>query len=163
MKNRQKTLTVVYGILLLILYGVIFALSEQDGDASGGLSMGLSERCTDVLESISGEQWDSSRERTVAEELEKPLRKAAHFTEYACMGALVWLLWELWVPGRRLLCGITAMWILASAGLDELHQAFVPGRCASLGDVCVDAAGAIAGTLLMLLVRRMFCGKRPRG
>jgi len=65
------------------------------------------------------------------------IRKAAHFTEY---GILFWLLVRGPMARRPylalLLCVVYAL-------TDEGHQAFVPGRTASLYDVALDSTGAL--------------------
>jgi VanZ family protein len=77
------------------------------------------------------------------------IRKSAHLCEYFLLSLLV-------------LRGIRAgrrewrwPWALAAlavaacyAGLDELHQAFVPGRSASLYDVMLDSAGAALAQII---------------
>jgi VanZ family protein len=69
------------------------------------------------------------------------LRKLAHFCEYAVLGALL-----LRALGR----GPIAVAVgIAYAATDELHQHFVPGRHAAFRDVAIDAAGALAGVLLL--------------
>jgi VanZ family protein len=67
------------------------------------------------------------------------LRKLAHFTEYAVLGALVLRAVRREPPAVAL--GV------AYAASDELHQHFVPGRHAALRDVAIDAAGVLAGVL----------------
>ncbi len=69
------------------------------------------------------------------------LRKLAHFCEYAVLGALL-----LRAVGREALAAAAGV---AYAATDELHQRFVPGRQAALRDVAIDAAGVLAGVLLL--------------
>jgi VanZ family protein len=68
------------------------------------------------------------------------LRKGAHLTEYAVLGAL--LLRALGRDAPAFLAGI------AYAGTDELHQHFVAGRHASPIDVGFDAIGVALGVLV---------------
>lgn len=89
---------------------------------------------------------------------------AAHTVEYAVFAFLAMrLLAVAWpaVPGYRL---ALAAWLLALLyGLsDELHQAFVPGRDASLLDVAFDALGAAIGVASAIAMRRIpgSAGKR---
>jgi VanZ family protein len=73
------------------------------------------------------------------------LRKGAHVTEYAVLGALLYR-----ALGREpiaLAAGI------AYAATDELHQHFVQGRHASPVDVAIDAVGVALGMLVWLRVR----------
>jgi VanZ family protein len=68
------------------------------------------------------------------------LRKVAHVTEYAVLGALLYR-----ALGREpvaLAAGV------AYAATDELHQHFVRGRHASPVDVAIDAVGVAVGMLL---------------
>ena len=74
------------------------------------------------------------------------LRKGAHVTEYAILGALLYRAFEREVPA--LAAGI------AYAATDELHQHFVRGRHASPVDVGIDAVGVALGMLLWLRVRQ---------
>jgi len=91
------------------------------------------------------------------------LRKAAHFAEYGLFSVL----WYFALrpdgdPGIRQWSRRPA-WaaVLASSAfavLDEFHQAFVPGRGASLFDVFIDSAGALFSILVLY---RLAC-KRPQ-
>lgn len=88
------------------------------------------------------------------------LRKIAHFTEFAALGALLsWLVrmlrqkkWELFVfpfaGGVIVAC------------LDELIQCFVPGRGPGILDVGIDSAGVLLGMFLIFLLARF--RNRPR-
>ena len=67
------------------------------------------------------------------------LRKAAHMTEYAILGAL--LLRATRRPGIAL--GLAALYAIS----DEVHQHFVEGRHAAALDVLIDATGALVGVL----------------
>ena len=69
------------------------------------------------------------------------LRKGAHLTEYAILGALL-----LRAVGRELPAFLVGV---AYAATDELHQHFVRGRHASPVDVAIDAAGLTAGILVL--------------
>jgi VanZ family protein len=75
------------------------------------------------------------------------IRKTAHMTEYGVLAALwfIALTRERRWPARR------AAWFalivaIGWACLDELHQATVPSRTASVGDVGFDTAGALVAT-----------------
>lgn len=84
-------------------------------------------------------------------------RKCAHLTEYALLAALLWRgLWRRPVVTPRtpwrlrdaaLPFGICVLY----AGLDEVHQAFVPSRSGSPVDVMIDGGGAAIGLALLWL------------
>src|SRR3982750_56640 len=73
------------------------------------------------------------------------LRKGAHLTEYAVLGALLYR--ALGRESSALAAGI------AYAATDELHQHFVRGRHAAPVDVAIDAIGVAVGMLVWLRVR----------
>jgi len=73
------------------------------------------------------------------------LRKGAHVTEYAVLGALQYR--ALGREAAALAAGI------AYAATDELHQHFVRGRHASPVDVAIDAVGLALGMLVWLRAR----------
>jgi VanZ family protein len=68
------------------------------------------------------------------------LRKLAHVTEYAILGAL------LCRAVRRPAATVAIATLYAVS--DEVHQTFVEGRHGAPLDVGIDALGAIAGVLL---------------
>jgi VanZ family protein len=68
------------------------------------------------------------------------LRKLAHVTEYAILGAL--LLRATRRPGLAL--GLATLY----AASDEVHQHFVEGRHAAVVDVLIDGIGALVGVLV---------------
>jgi Predicted integral membrane protein len=87
------------------------------------------------------------------------VRKAAHVNEYAILSVLVW---------RALRKPSAAnprpwLWSYASSALivvalyatsDEIHQAFVPTRQASVWDVILDTLGGAFGLLFLWIIGR---------
>ena len=73
------------------------------------------------------------------------VKKFGHAAGYALLAVSIQ-----WGLGRNDLKGIFLAWFLTVcyAASDELHQAFVPGRSASLVDVGIDASGAALGLLM---------------
>lgn len=154
-KNRKMLVTIVAGVLLFLLYAMIFSFSAQDGETSGGLSAYLSEICVELLNAVSGKGWSESFMESLALYFEHPIRKLAHFGEYAVMGILVFIMLGQWQKcGRRLYLTVI-LWVLVSAAGDELHQLFVPGRYSSILDVLLDTAGGCFGLICMVLLKRM--------
>jgi VanZ family protein len=81
------------------------------------------------------------------------LRKCAHMTEYAILAALLW---------RALRSYRWAFVVaVAYACTDEFHQSFVRGRHATPVDVCIDAAGALVGLVLVSKLSTWSTGKSP--
>ena len=82
------------------------------------------------------------------------VRKAAHLTEYALLAGLVWRAFRSgdmsdgrrWSWKRALQ---TLLVVALYAASDEIHQAFVPNREASMVDVMIDTAGAAGGLFII--------------
>ena len=75
------------------------------------------------------------------------LRKIAHFTEFAALGAA--LSWRRgMLEKRKMMALITGC---GAACVDETIQLFVPDRGPALKDVAIDTCGVAAGMALLLL------------
>ena len=76
------------------------------------------------------------------------IRKAAHFTEFACLGAL--LAWRFGMEHYKgiHLAVFSLFGGLLAACTDETIQIFVDGRGSSLIDVWIDTCGTAAGIAL---------------
>lgn len=151
--KKKKIYTAVAVLLLICLYIIIFCFSAAEGEESSALSRRVTEVILRFYYKITGGAgsgagnaaavWDSS--------LEGIIRKLAHFMEYMCMGLLSYSIVVLWYKplwkGRFLVL----LQLVISAGMDEFHQYFIPGRYASVKDVLIDTAGGIAGILVIVI------------
>jgi len=73
------------------------------------------------------------------------VRKLAHFSEYAVLGVLMYLLFS--TPQRRSRGVLPAAACLGTAGVDEFLQRFAEDRAPALRDVGIDFAGSCLGIL----------------
>lgn len=139
-------------ILLLWLpaalwYRVIWGFSAQTAAVSGDLSDRLLWRLLETL-SPAFAAGDFATQNAAVELLSFFERKAAHMFLYF---VLILLLWAALLPllrGRRRQMALSAALCALLAGLDELHQTFIPGRSGQLRDVAVDLTGAAMALLL---------------
>jgi len=162
-KLKRMAVSIVAALLLMFLYSIIFSFSAQDGEQSGSLSHMISEKCVAFLNSLSGGEWTQSFMQGLADYFEHPIRKIAHFAEYACMGVLVYCVWRPWmVRGKRLFL-VVALWVFVSGSADEIHQLFVPDRWGSFADVLLDTCGGTFGLLLCVFAERIYHKIRRRG
>lgn len=81
------------------------------------------------------------------------MRKAAHFTEYAILGALYYRAFrgaasKIWDPYWAL-CSLIAVAVYAL--LDEFHQTFTRSRTGSIRDSLIDFSGALAAMIAIRL------------
>lgn len=129
---------------------VVFYFSSQSGDTSGELSHGLVAAIQNVFPAL-----DPSTITVL-------IRKGAHVSEYAVLGALLaFALRVSTTPGRAWLA---VMGAVAYAVSDEIHQTFVPGRVGAVGDVLIDSVGVMLGVGFVVWLRVVQRNKgRERG
>lgn len=115
----------------------IWGNSMLPGDISGKISDWV--KC--ILEALLP---GTGEERTGSGFL---IRKLAHFTEFAALGALLgWLFGML--KKRRI---YPFLFGTAAACIDETIQMFVPDRGPAIRDVCIDSCGILTGMFLLCL------------
>ena len=134
--SRKKTVSTV---LILLNLAFIWGNSLVDGEVSGDLSGGILAWINSFL----------GLDQAGAELLHHLIRKAAHFTEFACLGAL--LAWNCQLRGEKHTAVLPALLGMAAAVVDESIQLFTPDRGPSLTDVWIDTSGVVAGMMLLLL------------
>ena len=108
-----------------------------------------------MQKNISGKHWTQNVLDSMAAYFEHPIRKLAHFSEYACMGVLLYGVWRPWKERGRKLYLLIVCWVLVSAGADEFHQLFIPGRYGCFADVVLDTCGGAFGLLVCVCVEKM--------
>ena len=89
------------------------------------------------------------------------IRKAAHFTEFFILGILlsktlrtVFCNWPLPFDSCTISMGLLV------AICDEGIQHFTPGRASLITDVMIDFSGVVSAVVIILILRRIFAGKR---
>lgn len=138
-------------ILTLLWVIVIFAYSAQAGAESEGTSRWAGTMFARIF--VPGfDDWSEAEQIKFAEKIDHPVRKVAHFTEYAILGFLVAGTYA--TKDKTKKKNILIPWMLATiyAATDELHQVFVPGRDGNIKDVLLDSAGCFFGVTMMLLI-----------
>lgn len=158
-------ITVIAGTLLVCCYLMIFLFSSDNAEESSGISRRIVDMLVHwyyrIFGSGNGNVEYVPNAAYEFEFLEKIIRKLAHFAEYMAVGFLSIEIASLWIDRMSTGIRVVIVQLLISAGLDELHQYFVPGRYASLIDVMIDTAGGITGIVLVLWIKKIR-GKRKR-
>ena len=146
-KDKNKLILAWSAILLWMI--VIFLLSAQPSEETNRLSMNVAEIILGAKASINGEAAGGIAWFNVL------IRKFAHFFLYFVLGILlIHAMGKSGVRGFKA-CLLSVLICAVYAAGDELHQWFVPGRQASVMDVLVDTAGAIAGIAVYRLIIKM--------
>lgn len=156
MKDKTKTKLrffmdeIVPWLFVLIWMGIIFYFSSQVSGSSDHLSQGVVKRIYQFV-------YKGSRtlSKTELDAYNHMLRKIAHFTFYMIMGVFASnAMYHLrvkkryWILVSMLICVLFAM-------SDEFHQVFVPGRVPLITDVLIDSCGALLGTTLYSMIRKV--------
>lgn len=152
--KKKKIITGIAVVLLIAVYVMIFSFSSDDADASSAVSV----KVTKWLLKIYYKTFSSGNGTAVVippatDAAEAVVRKLAHFTEYMAVGLLSFGIAVLWIKSTVKGFLMVVIQLAVSAGLDEIHQYFVPGRYSSVKDVAIDTAGGIAGILIILCAK----------
>ena len=144
MKKRKQICTA----LVILNLAFIWSNSLMNGTQSGNLSGGIMEWINSIL----------GLDEAGAQLLHLLIRKAAHFTEFACLGALLSLRCRLTEERHGIL--FPSLLAMAAALVDESIQLITPDRGPSLIDVWIDTSGAVAGILMLTLGYHLITKRR---
>lgn len=163
---RSAKNILVLGVVLWM--GLIFWFSAQPADDSARMSLSVG-HVAGLIFIPDYESWPSWRQDAFEEGIDYKVRKTAHFTEYAVLGALLAAMFRSRTGERRedpgpdggrqgpggraffMALGTGAFY----AATDEIHQLFVPGRSCQVTDVLLDSCGVAAGAAVLYLVVRI--------
>jgi len=157
-KNKKSVKSMLFKFIVwvpvILMYMLIFGFSDQNGEESGGLSYKVSEFIVDVADVFV--DIDSGSREDIINDIQLPVRKLAHMTEYAVLSVLIYI--ALTVDGLKYkLCKVFSLALtFVFACSDEFHQLFVPGRCGAFSDVLIDTAGAFIAVIVCIIVRKFF-------
>ena len=156
--RRKKWLRIVLWALVAAWMGLIFCFSAENGEESSWTS-GQVVRW--LLVHFDKTFMTLSPEAQAARmgEWSFLVRKLAHFTVFAILGALSFAAFSVDLSPRRAFPAALILGV-ARAVLDEVHQAFVPGRSCELRDVCIDSAGVLLGTAFLLFILTLIQQKK---
>ena len=171
-------------MLLVLQMTLIFMMSSFGSDSSNAHSNQIIQVLHQVFPNLSNDHSFFG-----ASNLTLIVRKTAHFTEYAILGLLFFLVYRAYLaklsdaktsdakPSSTKPSSVkpsdakfsdTKLFLLALcssflyACTDELHQLFVSGRSGQFTDVLIDTLGALFGCLLLLMIRRLRKAWRAR-
>ena len=134
--------------------GMIFGFSSQVAEDSKKASSGVIRKVVDIID-FNNKLTEDEIEKIVAD-LSFIVRKAAHFSAYALLGALIFLLVGEYNLHRKKSFLVSVIVSLLYACSDEFHQTFVKGRSGELRDVVIDTLGAIFGCTVIVLFKLIF-------
>ena len=137
---------------LAVMMIIIYAFSAMQGDESSRTSGVFLKALMKFAEELTHKGFTEK----AAESLHLIIRKCAHFTEYAMLGACAMYALKNGLGFFERHVGLSVLFAEIFCALyattDEIHQYFVPGRYGTPGDVLIDSCGAITGILLFAAI-----------
>ena len=159
-KRRKKTGSVLIALLALVTYFHILKLSSKPGETSSQQSESLSALIIGFFEKILKTDFDLTGNQFL--QFEGFIRKAAHFTEYALLGFLVYSLFLLWGRSDVKAAVRSFLLVVGLASFDEFLQIFIPERFAMVKDVIIDSIGCLAGMLMIRLIYFIYVSRKAK-
>ena len=137
MKNK-----IIY-IVLIIWMIIIFLFSSMNADNSNGKSKGIIKSIVVTTTNILHIDITDKKIDNIVIDLNYPIRKCAHVTEYLILGIL--LMEAIYNKNNKIIYLILGI-IFIYACTDEFHQAFT-GRTSKFLDVIIDTLGGSLGVI----------------
>ena len=147
----KKIRTYVLFILTIMWMILIFSMSAKPADESTDISIAFGRIYCELFYPGYSEMTEEEQFFT-AEDIDHPLRKAAHVTDFAVLGVLVSLSAGELLSDRKKQFSTALIISVLYAAADELHQLFVPGRSAEIRDVLIDSGGVLIGVLIIAVL-----------
>lgn len=149
MKKNIKKVSLV--IILVLWMAFIFNMSAKNSTQSSHISGQLTYSVLDIILK-DFRQLDIGAKKEIVEGLQFVVRKSAHFTAYAVLGALWFLILEHFNLKQKSVIAISFVLSVLYAIGDEVHQSFTPGRSCELRDILIDSMGTAFGILMIILI-----------
>lgn len=136
----------IFIILTVFVICFIWWNSSQNGKESSDISQGVLYEIMQLFAHI-GVNTDIT---------EHIVRKLAHFTEFTALGFLLSIDTVLFLKKMKQYVWIPLFSGLLVALIDETIQLFPLGRSSSVKDVWLDFFGVVFGTVLFLVLKRIY-------
>ena len=157
-KNFNTVLKTFFLLFLILWMVFIFTRSSKIADESNKESGRFVDATGEIMESLTNKPVINKTP------INHKVRKAAHFIEYALLGALAFINVVLWAGKSFFAMLLSLAFCFITACSDELLQTYVDGRAGSLKDVLIDCCGALFGMIficcLYVLLKKSLLNKR---
>lgn len=136
-------------VLLIAWMAIIFNFSNDNGTESTKKSDLV---ITKIYQVITNAEPSKKQLQNIIDKYVYPIRKLAHFTEYAVLGILlVNFINEFKILSIKVII-ISVILCMFYAISDEIHQLFSAGRSARILDVFIDTLGSSTGIIIYKLL-----------
>ncbi len=145
--------------LALCWMGIIFYFSHQTGDSSSKMSGKITDHIIQCFVP-NYENLSTIEQNKIFTNTSYIIRKLAHYSEYAVLGALLFLAVSRFTDRQSIQLGVSSVLGILYALSDEFHQSFVGGRSPMLKDVLIDSFGLL--TMLFFICSIINFRKRKK-
>ena len=155
MKHKVWIVRIILIALILGWMFIIFDFSADDGDESQTLSDKITIKVVHIIKP-SYDSLPKAEQKVLFNKVSFIVRKIGHFGEYGILGLLVTGLLLTFDKIRKIklkwIVLISTLWCTVYAVTDEVHQLFVHGRSAKVGDVFVDMFGGFLAAVILVAI-----------
>ena len=148
---NKTVIRLILGIMLAGWMIIIFWFSNQPATESSEISGTISYRLVEDTDEIFNWGLTTDQIGNIAGNIEYPIRKAAHMTEYAILGWLAFAFSGTFEMKQKVHYIAALGFAFCYASTDEFHQLFVPGRAGRVSDVLIDSSGVLLGIAIVSL------------
>lgn len=148
--NTVKLKRYILIILIIINCITIFKFSSEKSEKSNESSNKVVNIVVELIAKT--KKISNEKEEIVKKQIVTPIRKIAHFSIYASLGALICLYASTFNVNNKKKIGISLGMAFLYACSDEIHQYFVPGRSCEFRDVSIDLCGAFCGVMISIFL-----------
>ena len=150
-KANTKMIIKIIGIILILIWMItVFIFSNEKETESKVTSRKVT---VAIVQAISGQ--DISDDEELLKDVDKVVRKLAHYTLYTIGGMLIISFIYTLEKSKKEKILYSIAFGICFVITDEVHQLFVPGRTGRLLDVGIDTLGIITGVLIFLIIKEM--------
>ena len=147
---------IILGIMIILWMGLIFYMSSNTGEDSGGISGDIVKYVISTFDKITNASQETVKYHESREFMDKAnyyFRKTCHFGEYMILSILLISFIISLDKFIIIKCSLYSSLIsIFYACTDEFHQLLVPGRGASIKDIIIDSFGALFGIIVVYFI-----------
>lgn len=150
MKNMVSKKRIVISLILLLILIMLIFISWKFSDENGIQSNDLSTKIAKKIEyALDNHFYINHKDTFWKTTFNQIVRKAAHFIEYAVIGSVMCLMFNVAI-GRAWVAALISIALSPAFGLiDEYHQMFSSMRTPRLLDVYIDTIGILFGVIIV--------------
>lgn len=144
------------------IMGAIFWFSSRTAELSQDSSLSISIVIFNLYDKLVSSPLQGPEQPELMAVIDHIVRKSAHFTEYALLGAAIAFHFAVWKKSISYTMWLPILLAGLYAATDEYHQTFVPGRSGQVSDVLLDTAGAVAGVMIFRIIYLLILRHRQK-